>query len=110
MTQFDVDVVIPLYNKKDKVIRCLKSVVLQTKLPNKIIVVDDGSEDGSTDIVSEFCFSGRDKKGLIKFVSQEIEGFQPLGTSVLAYQRRDILLFWMPMIIGSPLSLKKWNS
>lgn len=87
MTQFDVDVVIPLYNKKDKVIRCLKSVVLQTKLPNKIIVVDDGSEDGSTDIVSEFCFSGRDKKGLIKFVSQENRGVSAarnLGVSLSA--------------------------
>lgn len=42
-----IDVIIPLFNKEKKIIRCLKSVVFQTYLPKNIIVVDDGSTDDS---------------------------------------------------------------
>ena len=46
-----ISVVIPLYNKELEVERALRSVLSQSLMPGEIIVVDDGSTDGSRAIV-----------------------------------------------------------
>lgn len=48
-----ISVVIPLYNKRDYIERCLYSIIKQISIPEEIIVVDDGSTDDSAIIVSE---------------------------------------------------------
>src|SRR5690554_6757829 len=47
-------VIIPLYNKEYIVDRCLKSLAEQTRLPDEIVIVNDGSTDGSYTIASDF--------------------------------------------------------
>ena len=47
----DISVVIPLYNKAAEIGATLRSVLCQTQPPREIIVVDDGSTDGSAEIV-----------------------------------------------------------
>jgi len=47
----DISVVIPLYNKAAEIAATLHSVAGQTLSPREIIVVDDGSTDGSAEIV-----------------------------------------------------------
>lgn len=46
-----ISVVIPLYNKEAEIERALRSVIEQSLTPHEIIVVDDGSTDGSAAIV-----------------------------------------------------------
>ena len=48
-----ISVVIPLYNKKDSILRALESIYNQTIQPSEIIVVNDGSTDGSELLVEE---------------------------------------------------------
>jgi len=47
----EISVVIPLYNKHDSIERSLQSVLKQTVLPYEILVINDGSTDGSEKIV-----------------------------------------------------------
>ena len=49
-----ISVVVPLYNKEAEVERALQSVVEQSLALGEIIVVDDGSTDGSRAIVERF--------------------------------------------------------
>lgn len=51
----EISVVIPLYNKAAEIGRTLGSVLRQSVQPREIIVVDDGSTDGSADIVERMA-------------------------------------------------------
>ena len=62
-----VSVVIPVYNSEKYVEECIDSILNQTYDNIEIIVVDDGSEDSSLEILENFS----DK---IKIFSQENQG------------------------------------
>lgn len=52
--QTKVSIIIPIYNIKDYLFECIRSVVLQTLKDVEIICVNDGSTDGSEKIVERF--------------------------------------------------------
>ena len=47
-------IIIPLYNKAPYICKALKSVFAQTYTEYEVIIVDDGSTDGSFDIAKQF--------------------------------------------------------
>lgn len=49
-----ISVVIPCHNEKGYIERCLSALLAQTVSPDEVIVVDDGSTDGSPEIASRF--------------------------------------------------------
>lgn len=48
-----ISVIIPVYNVKEYLKQCIKSVEIQTYKNLEIIIVDDGSSDGSERICDE---------------------------------------------------------
>lgn len=51
----DYTVIVPVYNKSRSIESVLRAIQRQTRKPNEIIVVDDGSTDGSSEILEEFA-------------------------------------------------------
>lgn len=50
-----VSIIIPIYNTETQLVRCLESVLSQTLREIEIICVNDGSTDGSLDIVKKYA-------------------------------------------------------
>ncbi|GAA6152904.1 glycosyltransferase family 2 protein [Pseudoteredinibacter isoporae] len=48
-TPLNITVVIPLYNKAHTIIDTLESVILQSRPADEIVIIDDGSSDGSVE-------------------------------------------------------------
>lgn len=65
-----VSVIIPLYNTEKYVSECIDSVISQTYEDIEVIVVDDGSTDGSLGVVTSLY--GSNEK--VKIISQENRG------------------------------------
>ena len=54
-----LSVVMPVYNHARFLERTLASLAQQTRLPDELVVVDDGSSDGSADFVAAFARTAR---------------------------------------------------
>ena len=65
---YTVSVVIPAYNAEEYVGRAIDSVLAQTRQPEEIIVVDDGSTDNTTEVIESYGSK-------VRFIRQEpVEG------------------------------------
>jgi glycosyltransferase involved in cell wall biosynthesis len=49
-----VSLIVPLRNEKDTVVPLLESLAAQTRLPDELVAVDAGSEDGTGSLVTSF--------------------------------------------------------
>jgi len=50
-----VDVVIPAFNEESNIPLCLASLARQTRKPQRIILIDDGSQDRTVEYAKTFC-------------------------------------------------------
>ena len=49
-----VSIIIPVYNVEKYLIKCLDSAINQSHLEKEIIIIDDGSTDGTAEIISNY--------------------------------------------------------
>ena len=83
-----VSIITPTYNHVPYIGRCIESVVAQTEARWEQIVIDDGSTDGTAEIVSRFT----DER--IRFVSRPHRGIAGLGEAynrALAMARGEVV-------------------
>jgi glycosyltransferase involved in cell wall biosynthesis len=79
-----VDVVIPAFNEADTIVLCLASLLRQTLRPRRVILVDDGSTDGTIESAKAFC----ERNGLHL---QAIQRAKPIGkTPTIKRQAREL--------------------
>ena len=50
-----VSIIVPVYNKRDYIESCLRSLLGQTLSDIEVVCVDDGSTDGSADVVASIA-------------------------------------------------------
>ena len=75
-----ISVVIPTYNRKHTLPRALDSVLAQSSNPFVIIVIDDGSTDGTFDLIKSKFPSVKLLKSFQP--SKSLKGYSPKGVSV----------------------------
>jgi glycosyltransferase involved in cell wall biosynthesis len=81
--QAKVDVVIPAFNEAHTIVLCLASLLRQTLRPHRVILVDDGSTDGTIVSARAFC-----KQNGIELVA--IQRHKPIGkTPTIKRQARE---------------------
>jgi glycosyltransferase involved in cell wall biosynthesis len=64
-----ISVILPVHNGERYLAQALNSVVAQTPAVSEIVIIDDGSTDGSMDVVRRFADSG-----LVRFVLLALPG------------------------------------
>ncbi len=84
-----ISVVIPLYNKEAEVERALRSVMEQSLAPGEIIVVDDGSTDGSRAIVERII--AEDPEAGIRLITQPNSGVSAARNRGIAEAKGDYI-------------------
>ena len=92
--QPDISVIIPTYNRAHILPRALDSVLAQTQLPIEIIVVNDGSTDGTKSVLSNY-------PGL-KIIDQQYSGVSAARNIGLEHTNGEWIAFldsddeWLP--------------
>lgn len=100
-----ISVVIPLYNKRDSIARTIESVLKQTFTDFEIIVVDDGSKDGSSEIVRSF----EDER--IKIIQQENAGVAAARNRGIKASNGEFVALldgddeWLPDFLSTQMAL-----
>ena len=84
-----VSVVIPVYNVRDYLPRCLESVICQTYRNIEIIVIDDGSTDDSGQICDQFAR----KDSRIRVFHGENHGLSFARNKGITHSKGEYLLF-----------------
>ena len=65
-----ISVIVPVYNVEEYLEECLESIKRQTYIDIEVILVNDGSTDGSKEICERYC----EKDSRFKLVNQENKG------------------------------------
>lgn len=84
-----ISVIIPVYNGKDYLEACLQSVCKQSYHKLEIIVIDDGSTDGS----SSLCDIWAKQDGRIHVIHKENAGVSAARNAALEYAHGELLAF-----------------
>lgn len=103
-----VSVFVPSYNHAIFIERCLKSIIKQIYQPTELLVIDDGSTDGSTNVIERVLkdcpfpseLIVRPNKGLCHTLN---EGLTKTSGDYFAYLGSDDV--WLPEFIEARVSL-----
>ena len=70
-----VSVVIPTFNREGFIKQCVVSALQQSKKPDEVIVVDDGSSDKTWDVLRTLGFSdSKEEKNSLRYIFQRNKG------------------------------------
>lgn len=100
-----VSVVVPLYNKENSILRAVNSVLAQSEQDFELIVVNDGSTDGSVSVAAGIS----DKR--IRIIHQENSGVSAARNRGVTEARSDLVAFldaddeWLPGYLETILKL-----
>ena len=84
-----VIIVVPIYNKKSYLTACLQSIIDQTYQSIEILLIDDGSTDGSDKICREFAL----KDDRITYIRQDNMGQMYARKTGVARATGEFLMF-----------------
>ncbi len=84
-----VSIMIPCYNTEKYLAKCLDSIINQTYTNLEIILLNDGSKDGSINIMKEYA----DKDSRIRIIDRENRGVAISRNELIASASGEYLMF-----------------
>lgn len=84
-----ISVVIPVYNVKQWLSRCIDSVLCQTRDADEIVLIDDGSTDGSETLCDDYA----DRYDNIVVLHQKNQGLSAARNKGIAVSDGDLITF-----------------
>ena len=84
-----ISIIIPVYNTKEYLPECLDSILTQGFEDYEVIIVDDGSTDGSLDVIKKYC----DKYNNVKLMEQRNSGASSARNNGLLNSSGEYVLF-----------------
>lgn len=84
-----ISIILPVYNTEKYLERCINSIVNQSYNDLEIIIIDDGSTDGSARICDEW----REKDSRIKVIHKQNEGVSVARNTGLEISKGDFIFF-----------------
>ena len=90
-----ISIILPIYNVKDYLPKCMKSIFAQTYTNLEIIMVDDGSTDGSGKLCDDYAA----KDSRVRVFHKKTEDYQTHVIMVLNVQKVNSLLVLILMIM-----------
>ncbi len=97
-----VSVVVPTYNRLRQTIAAIESALAQTHVNLEVIVVDDGSTDGSGEAIERFVNQKANAGHCVTFLSQRNQGPSVARNAGIAKARGEYIAFldsddvWLP--------------
>lgn len=104
---FPVSVVVPLYNKRAEIRRCLESIASQAVHADEVLVVDDGSTDGGGEVAMSVACPG------LRLVTQRNQGVAAARNTGIREARNELIAFldaddeWLPGFLEQILRLRE---
>ena len=89
-----VTIIIPCYNGANYLHTCLKSVLEQSYKKIEVIIVNDGSEDNSEEIIFSYRESFERRGYNLKYISQDNQGAAAAINNALPYVTGDYLMLY----------------
>ena len=89
-----ISVIVPVYNVEEYLEECLESIRQQTYTDIEVILVNDGSTDGSRKICERYY----EKDNRFKLINQENQGQSVARIAVLKNLLGNILCLWIAMM------------
>ena len=84
-----VTVIVPAYNSEKTIAKCLRSILHQTYANLEVLVIDDGSTDGTSGLVRQFA----DKDSRVRLLRQENAGTSAARNLGLDHATGEYLTF-----------------
>lgn len=89
MSGFSIAVVIPAYNVEDYVEEAIESVLSQTKAPDEVIIINDGSTDKTRRVISKY-----ESNPVVRVIDTENRGLGPARNAGLEAASSDYVYFF----------------
>lgn len=103
-----VSIILPTYNRADTIVRAINSVIAQTYQDWELLIVDDGSTDGTADLV-------RVIDPRIRVLQQENAGVYVARNTGLQAGRGEYFAFldsddeWLPHFLEITIAFLRWS-
>src|ERR1700753_3887572 len=95
----DITVVVPVYNGALHLAETISSVLAQTLRPASIVVVDDGSHDGTAQVARQFAQD-------IRYVKQDHAGAAKARNTGMEHVKTDYVAFLDSDDLWAPFKLE----